>query len=569
MAKTDLFPTFSTTAEEAGKHGSQFDTSFGFLQVPAEVKGVGEATKLPRDIGINLKLKSLGREQEQVEDEDAPQDATSKLRKSMAAAGGIASNPANIFGLRQPTTMDANALTSLSGDPRSFTTMGTPAALADTGYDAFAMLMGEDRELGPTGPSELEQNLQKAQYAGEIGLDITGYSKEEALDELMKYSTDSTTTSGSTISTSSDPRGIQPVPVGLDPATAGAGLNAAGMPMYGSTLGASASTMLGSVAYDPRPILSKGYGTPQMNKMGQGPWYNPNQMSGSAYAMAGAATIGSAYTAYGSLKGGFEGINSPMDGLTATSGVLGTLAGLQTMGLMGGKFFASLMGGPVGWAIGGALLLGSLFGKGGPFGGGKEKPPMGGAEFRVTSTDILDKYNGSPPVDGSDQAAWLYPGSDAYEQAKTDGKLRIVAPYAWGYNGFDSGQAKRHAQDKVDYLYAFADNFKLDVNADTFYKAALGTGGFEKYKPVGDRAPGTKHSVLERIDSVGNGSTSAGAWLREVMEYQGANGERILEGDIYKGVRIDPNTGMPTKVGYADQESFQEAVEKFNQEYYG
>ncbi len=53
------------------------------------------------------------------------------------------------------------------------------------------------------------------------------------------------------------------------------------------------------------------------------------------------------------------------------------------------------------------------------------------------------------------------------------------------------------------------------------------------------------------------------------MEYQGPNGERILEGDIYKGVRIDPNTGMPTKVGYADQDSFQQAVEKFNTSYYG
>ena len=566
MATSDLFPTFTTTAEEAGQQGGQFDQSFGFLQSPAEVKGVGEATKLPRDIGINLKLKSLGREQEEVEDEDAPQDATSKLRKSMVAAGSMASNPANIFGLRQPTAMDVNALTSLSGDPRSLTTIGTPPALADTGYDAFAMLMDEDRDLGPAGPDEIEQGLQMA--GDVVGTLADSPETADFLGDIL--STDSTTAAGSTTSTSASPRGIDPVPIGVAPntVTSGAGLNAAGMPMYGSTLGASAATTLGNVAYDPRPALSKGYGSPQMNKAGSGPFYNPNNLSGSQYAMAGAATIGSAYTAYNSLKGGFEGINSPMDGLTATSGVLGTLAGLQTMGLMGGKFFASLMGGPVGWAIGGALLLGSLFGKGGPF-GKKEKPPMGGAEFRVTSTDILDKYNGNPPVDGSDQAAWLSPGSDVYEQAKADGKLRIVAPYAWGYNGFDSGQVKRQAQDKVDYLYAFADNFKLDVNADTFYKAALGAGGFEKYKPTGDRAPGTKHSVLERIDSVGNGSTSAGAWLREVMEYQGPNGERILEGDIYKGVRIDPNTGMPTKVGYADQDSFQQAVEKFNTSYYG
>jgi hypothetical protein len=533
------------------------------LQAPAEVKGVGEATKLPRDIGINLKLKSLGREQEEVEDEEAPQDATSRLRKSMAAAGAIASKPSNIFGLRQPITMDANALTGL-GDPRALTTIGTPPALADTGYDAFAMLMDEDRNLGPGGPDSVEQGLLMAGDA--VG--TLGEQYPETADWLSDtLSTDSTTASGSTSSTSARGTGEPPVPIGLAPnaATAGAGLNRAGMPMYGSTLGATAATGAGlNVAYDPRPMLNSGYGSLQPKT---GPWYNPNKMSGASYALAGAATIGSAYTAYNSLKGGFEGINSPMDGLTATSGVLGTMAGLQGMGLMGGQFFSSLMTGPVGWAIGGALLLGSLFGKGGMF-GKKDKPAMGGAEFRVTSQDILDKYDGSPPVDGSDQAAWLSPGSDAWNQALSENKLRITAPYSWGYNGYDSGEAQRQAQGKVDYLYAFADNFKLDVNADTFYKAALGAGGFEKYKPVGDRG-NKNHSVLERIDSVGNGSSSAGAWLREVMEYTGKNGERILEGDIYKGVRIDPNTGMPTKVGYKDQESFQQAVEKFNTSYYG
>jgi len=567
MATSDLFPTFSTSGTEAGQQGGQFDQSFGFLQAPAEVKGVGEATKLPRDIGINLKLKSLGREQEQVEDEDAPQDATSTLRKSMAAAGSIASKPSNIFGLRQPIAMEANALTGLS-DPRALTTMGTSPALADTGYDAFAMLMGEDRDLGPGGPDDIEQGLQMAGDA--VGALASEPDVANWLSDTL--STDSTTASGSTSSTSARGTGEPPVPIGLAPnaATAGAGLNSAGMPMYGSTLGAVAATGAGlNVAYDPRPMLNSGYGSLQPK---QGPFYNPNNLSGASYAAAGAMTIGSAYTAYNSLKGGFEGINSPMDGLTATSGVLGTMAGLQTMGLMGGQFFSSLMAGPVGWAIGGALLLGSLFGKGGMF-GKKDKPAMGGAEYRVTSTDIINQNKSDTNKRGTpsdtDPTAFLYPGSDAYEQAKADGKLRIVAPYAWGYNGYDSGQAKRQAQDKVDYLYAFADNFKLNVNADTFYKAALGAGGVEKYKPTGDRAPGTNHSVLERIDSVGNGSSSAGAWLREVMEYQGANGERILEGDIYKGVRIDPNTGMPTKVGYADQDSFQQAVEKFNTSYYG
>ena len=99
MATTDLFPTFTTTGQEAEQQGDQFTQQFGFLQAPAEVKGVGAATKLPRDIGINLKLKTLGREQEEVEDEEAPQDATSRLRKSMIAAGSFSPSPANIFGL--------------------------------------------------------------------------------------------------------------------------------------------------------------------------------------------------------------------------------------------------------------------------------------------------------------------------------------------------------------------------------------------------------------------------------------------------------------------------------------
>ena len=472
MATSDLFPTFSTSGTEAGQQGGQFDQSFGFLQAPAEVKGVGEATKLPRDIGINLKLKSLGREQEQVEDEDAPQDATSSLRKSMAAAGSIASKPSNIFGLRQPIAMEANVLTGLS-DPRALTAMGTSPALADTGYDAFAMLMGEDRDLGPGGPDDIEQGLQMAGDA--VGTLASEPDVANWLSDTL--STDSTTASGSTSSTSARGTGAPPVPVGLAPnaATAGAGLNSAGMPMYGSTLGATAAAgAASSVAYDPRPMLNSGYGSLQPK---QGPFYNPNNLSGASYAMTGAATIGSAYTAYNSLKGGFEGINSPMDGLTATSGVLGTMAGLQTMGLMGGQFFSSLMAGPVGWAIGGALLLGSLFGKGGMF-GKKDKPAMGGAEFRLGTEAGISS--------DKDNSKFMYPGQDGYDEAIKNDSLRIVAPYSWGYNGYEHQKTRGQAQEKIDYLYAFADNFKLNVNEDTFIKAATGSGGFEKYKPVGD-----------------------------------------------------------------------------------
>ena len=48
-------------------------------------------------------------------------------------------------------------------------------------------------------------------------------------------------------------------------------------------------------------------------------------------------------------------------------------------------------------------------------------------------------------------------------------------------------------------------------------------------------------SVLERIDSMGDGSSSPSEWLRHAMEYQSPDGRRIIDGDIYKGVRIGPN----------------------------
>ena len=562
MATTDLFPTFTTTGQEAEQQGDQFTQQFGFLQAPAEVKGVGAATKLPRDIGINLKLKTLGREQEEVEDEEAPQDATSRLRKSMIAAGSFSPSPANIFGLRQTQPVTSPSVNF--DDPRSLTTAGTPPALADTGFDAFAFLEEEDPGLGE--PDKIEQGLQMAGDAvgtlaesPEISDWLGDFLSEErfqnsAASPQSHRGIDTTTTSVQT-----------PPPLGSAPNVGPVSFTGTG---YGqlapgvTTIGTGLATK--ATKYVPQ-IGTKGYG--QVNK--GFPIWNPKGLSGAQYAAAGAATIGSAYTAYNSLKGGFEGINSPMDGLTATSGVLGTLAGLQTMGLMGGKFFASLMGGPVGWALGAATLLGGLFGKGGLFGGGGDKPPMGGTEFRVTSTDIMDQYRDKGSKTGipkdTDQSAWLYPGSDAWNQAMAEDKLRITVPYSWGYNGFDHGSVRRQAQDNVDYLYAFADIEKIFGKEANFYKAALGVEGFEKYKPSGDR----KVSWLERIDSIGNGAPSAGAWLRSVMEYEGPNGERILEGDIYKGVRIDPNTGMPTKVGYADQESFQDAVEKFNQEYYG
>ena len=95
------------------------------------------------------------------------------------------------------------------------------------------------------------------------------------------------------------------------------------------------------------------------------------QLGGAAMAVT------SAYSAYDALKGG---IDSPTEALTFAGGTLGTLAGLQTAGIMGGSQFATMMAGPVGWAIAGAGFLatsGLLGGK------GKSKPPMGGVEFRL------------------------------------------------------------------------------------------------------------------------------------------------------------------------------------------
>jgi hypothetical protein len=52
------------------------------------------------------------------------------------------------------------------------------------------------------------------------------------------------------------------------------------------------------------------------------------------------------------------------------------------------------------------------------------------------------------------------------------------------------------------------------------------------------------------------------------MEYESPDGRRIIDGQIYKGVRIGPN-GLPMKVGYKTQEEFQEAVADFNKRFYG
>ena len=195
--------------------------------------------------------------------------------------------------------------------------------------------------------------------------------------------------------------------------------------------------------------------------------------------------------------------------------------------------------------------------------GGGYKHPMGGVEFRVTSQDILDKNNGVPS--DSDQTAWLNAGTPEFDEAVKNDTLRLTAPYSWGYNGYDPSIVKGQAQKQIDYLYAFADRYNVDVNEEVFIKAATGSGGFQKYKPTGDRAPGTNHSLLERIDSVGNGSSTANQWLREVFEYTGPNGEKIVSGTPTSN-NINVNTGL--KDGFASQQDFENDITEFSNNFY-
>ena len=211
------------------------------------------------------------------------------------------------------------------------------------------------------------------------------------------------------------------------------------------------------------------------------------QIGGAATAVTGA------YSAFDALKGG---IDSPTEALQFAGGTLGTLAGLQTAGVMAGTQFASLMTGPVGWAIAGAGFLatsGLLGGK------GKSKPPMGGVEFRL--------------VDDAGKQ---------YSNVQEGQKRRIKAVNAHSYNGYNASALQAQANKNVDYMYAFADEFGLEVNESAWSQAAFGGEGVNKYMPRGREAP--YRSVLERIDSAGDGSVSPSEWLRHAMEYEGPNG---------------------------------------------
>jgi hypothetical protein len=247
-------------------------------------------------------------------------------------------------------------------------------------------------------------------------------------------------------------------------------------------------------------------------------------------AATGSAALG-AIGAAQALKGG---IDSPQEALQFGTGTLTTLAGLQTAGIMGGSQFAALMANPY---VAIALTAANILGGSGIF-GGKGKPPMGGVEFRLV-----------------DDAGKQY--SNVQEGQKR--KIKAVNPHS--YNGFNSSALLSQANKNVDYLYAFADEFGLKVNESAWANAAFGPN---KYMPRGREKP--FRSALERIDSAGDGSRSPGEWLRHALEYEGPNGERIVEGDIYKGLRIV--NGQPVRTGYKSQEEFQQAVDKFNKQFF-
>jgi hypothetical protein len=192
------------------------------------------------------------------------------------------------------------------------------------------------------------------------------------------------------------------------------------------------------------------------------------------------------------------------------------------------------------------------------FPGGGVKTPMGGMEFRLGTEAGISS--------DEDNSKFMYPGQEGYDEGIKNDSLRIVAPYSWGYNGYDHGPVKQAAQKQIDYLYGFAEKYGVDINEDVFIKAATGSGGFAKHKPTGDRAPGTNHSVLERIDSVGNGSSTANQWLREVFEYVGPNGEKIVSGTP-RTQNINPETGLYE--GFNSQEEFEKDVANYNSEFYG
>ena len=477
----DSFTTFATTPLEAGASGQEFDLLGGFYQGAKEVKG--EDIK-PGDIAVKSdRLGSLDFLKDEDEEEEGPEDALTNLRKSISKIGGV-SKQFDVTPDLKPVGSGYSANVNKIEEPmRIPTNMGIISAA--TGI--YEGLKGRDDEYYNYIDSLANQYAQ---------VDETGAKVAQTSDAIggiaegIDLATDAGFISG-------------------DPITSVGGYNLAG---YDAMKLAEAQ---GTSSYTPTPT-----GAPSL-----------------AGQVAGAGmTVASAYSAYDALKGG---IDSPMEGAQAVSGVIGTVAGLNAMGLISTPGFMAAAG-PIGWALAGASLLYSS----GIIGGkGKSKPPMGGVEFRL--------------VDDAGKQ---------YSNVQEGQKRRIKAVNPHSYNGFNSSALLSQANKNVDYLYAFADEFDLEVNEDVWADAAFGANNTPKYMPKGRQQP--YRSALERIDSMGDGSSSPSEWLRHAMEYESPDGRRIIDGQIYKGVRIGPN-GLPMKVGYKTQEEFQEAVADFNKRFYG
>jgi hypothetical protein len=498
MATDDLFPTFVSTGKEAGETGEQFSQLFGFGIPPAEVKGVTEPAKLPRDIGINLQLKTLGREIGEAEEEEDIVNPLGALRKSIRRAGGLNYANEDIFRLSSNYPLSDIQAISAPTDPRKIT--GPRGAATGLEPQDLESLLPEELWEEPT---DMDKAIEAAGGApiDEKTFDWLEEGYDWASGKLRKAEGYFQPASRATTA----PLGVPYV--GLPPSAGG--WTGTGYGSFAPGAGAVGAQVAGQAA-GAWSVGAQGYGA----------------TIGAGASTASWATRAAPYMKYAGHAFSLYGAKKAWDSGDKAGAFLHT---------------ASLIFPPLKWAAF-AYDVFKMFGRG----GGAAKPPMGAVEYRVYDTGT-----------GKNVMPW-----DADWNTAEDHKIRADA--SWGYNGWDHQKWRSASQKNVDYMYAFAEEFDLDVNEEVFIRAAMGEG-VPKYKPSGDR----QVSWLERVDSVGNGAPNANGWLQAVFEYESPAGERIIDGNIYKGVRIDPNTGMPVKVGYKSQDKFEKAVGDFNKRFWG
>ena len=457
-----------------------FGAAFGFAQgTPTEVGGVKDVRKQERDISIKMsKQKGIGiGGDEEGEDDDQFQTATDRYVSSLLKTPSFSSEV-------QGTDLALNVGDDLQTDATPDILTSSYRPRRDIG------VMDASSGVARAATSEGAESLTSVDYFPDMPI------PEDKTDVY-----------------------VASVAAGAGSKTGGTNYVAEGINYGLQKVGMSTSPVTSVGGYNLPGYSTSSYTTAAAPTLG-------GQIAG------GIGALGSAYVAYDAFKGGIDGWE---EGVQATTGVIGTIAGLQTAGLLSGNIMGAI-GGP--WTM---IALGavSYLANSGMF-SGKEKVPMGGVEVRL----------------GDDQGN-LY---TTYQEGKNQ---KIVAGQASSYNGFNSSAMKSQLQKNIDYLYAFADEFDLEVNEKAWAEAAFGPN---KYMPKGREQP--YRSALEKIDSMGDGSSSPGEWLRHALEYESPEGERIINGQIYKGARIGPD-GMPVKVGYKSQEAFQQAVADFNKKFFG